>query len=106
MEEKEFGIRLAKLRMKKGVSAREMSISMGQNPGYINNIENGKALPSVSSFFAICRFLEITPQDFFDEGNKNPGGGKTQEIAEALKRLDEDQLHHIGAIVEALAQEH
>lgn len=39
MTEKDFSLRLAKLREEKGVSARDMSLSMGQNPGYINNIE-------------------------------------------------------------------
>lgn len=42
MTEKEFSLRLARLRSEKGVSARDMSLSMGQNPGYINNIESGK----------------------------------------------------------------
>ena len=51
MYEEEFPIRLAKLRTKKGVSARDMSLSIGQNAEYINNIETGKALPSMSSFF-------------------------------------------------------
>ena len=41
MTEKDFSFRLAKLREEKGVSARDMSLSMGQNPGYINNIESG-----------------------------------------------------------------
>lgn len=51
MYEEEFPIRLAKLRNQKGTSARDMSLSIGQNAGYINNIETGKALPSISSFF-------------------------------------------------------
>ena len=54
MYENEFQTRLAQLREKKGVSARDMSLSIGQNPGYINNIETGKALPSMSGFFYIC----------------------------------------------------
>ena len=37
MDEKDFSLRLAQLREKKGVSARDMSLSIGQNPGYINN---------------------------------------------------------------------
>ena len=36
MEEKDFALRLAQLRTKKGVSAREMSLAIGQNQGYIN----------------------------------------------------------------------
>ena len=33
--------RLAQLRVQKGVSAREMSLALGQNTGYISNIESG-----------------------------------------------------------------
>lgn len=100
MEEKDFANRLARLRTEKGISARDMSLSMGQNPGYINNIENGKAFPSVAAFFSICRFLDISPRDFFDEENVNPG--RTREIVEDLKQLDDSQLQHIGAIVQGL----
>lgn len=35
MNEKDFALRLATLRTKKNVSAREMSLSIGQNPGYL-----------------------------------------------------------------------
>ena len=35
--------RLAKLRLQKGVSARDMSLSLGQANNYINNIENKKS---------------------------------------------------------------
>ena len=64
--------RLAKLRIQKGVSARDMSLSLGQANNYINTIENKKSLPSMQSFFYICDFLGVTPQEFFDEGNNNP----------------------------------
>lgn len=40
-----FYERLAKLRSQKGVSARDMSLSLGQSESYINKIENKKALP-------------------------------------------------------------
>ena len=72
MTDKEFSLRLAKLRTQKGVSARDMSLSMGQNPGYINNIETGKSMPSLSGFFYICDYLDITARDFFDDGNEYP----------------------------------
>ena len=64
MYEEQFPVRLAKLRTAKGVSARDMSLSIGQSAGYINHIENGKALPSMAGFFYICEFLDITPQEF------------------------------------------
>lgn len=72
MTDKEFSLRLAKLRTQKGVSARDMSLSMGQNPGHINNIETGKSMPSLSGFFCICDYLDITARDFFDDGKEYP----------------------------------
>ena len=68
----DFAERLTDLRIQKGVSARDMSLSIGQNAGYINNIETGKALPSMTSFFYICEYLGITPQEFFDADAEQP----------------------------------
>lgn len=102
MYEELFPTRLAQLRTQKGVSARDMSLSIGQNPGYINNIETGKALPSMSAFFFICEYLNITPQDFFDTDSKNPE--ELRSITANLKRLNEDQLKNIAFIVNGLAK--
>ena len=49
-----------------------MSLALGQNPSYINRIENGKALPSMQGFFSICEYLQITPGDFFNEDSEAP----------------------------------
>lgn len=100
MKEKEFAVRLAKLRENKGVSARDMSLSMGQNPGYINNIESGKSLPSLPGFFYICEYLGISPMEFFDTENKNPT--KSKELFEATKNLSSEQLEHLIAIAKGL----
>lgn len=102
MFEEEFAIRLSKLRTKKGVSARDMSLSIGQNAGYINNIETGKALPSMSGFFYICEYLGISPQEFFDTESEQPG--ELRELIGNLKRLDERQFRNIAEIVEALVR--
>lgn len=96
----DFSIRLTKLRESKGVSARDMSLSIGQNAGYINSIENGKALPSMTSFFYICEYLNITPQEFFDDNNNYPE--KTRHLISYLQKLDESQLNNLTAIVEGL----
>ena len=100
MYEEDFPERLARLRTKKGVSSRDMSLSIGQNAGYISNIECGKALPSMSVFFYICEYLNISPSDFFDEGNDNPE--KLQALISDLKRLDDEQLDTISTLVRGL----
>ncbi len=102
MYENVFQARLAQLREKKGVSARDMSLSIGQNPGYINNIETGKALPSMSAFFYICEYLHLTPKDFFDTDAKDPE--KLNEVIQNLKRLDDTQLESIASIVHGLVK--
>lgn len=96
----DFSNRLTKLREAKGVSARDMSLSIGQNAGYINSIENGKSLPSMTSFFYICEYLNITPQEFFDDNNNYPE--KTRALISSLQKLDDSQLNNITAIVEGL----
>lgn len=75
--------RLAKLRTQKGVSARDMSLSLGQANNYINNIENS-----------------VTPQEFFDEGNTYPETLK-EFIAEA-RQLDPQSMQYILGIMKEL----
>ena len=96
-----FALRLARLRSLKGVSARDMSLSIGQNPNYINLIENGRALPSMTVFFYICEFLNITPSEFFDLDSSQPDA--LRELTEKLKKLPPKYLRHIEAIVDGLA---
>jgi transcriptional regulator with XRE-family HTH domain len=102
MYEEDFAPRLTALRYKKGVSAREMSLSIGQNPGYIHNIECGKALPSMSAFFFICDFLEITPKEFFDTDNSQPE--MIRQLTKNLIKLDDECLHALAILVERLAK--
>ncbi len=92
--------RIAKLRNQCGVSARDMSLSIGLNESYINRIENKKALPSLQVFFYICDYFHITPQEFFDEGNAYPE--KMNELVEEAKKMDEESLSHIIAIIKEL----
>ena len=92
--------RLAKLRTQKGVSARDMSLSLGQANNYINNIENKKSLPSMQSFLYICEYLGVTPQEFFDEGN--PNSQALKEFIAETKKLDSQSIGHILGIMKGL----
>ncbi len=102
MNEKDFALRLATLRTKKNVSAREMSLSIGQNQGYINHIETGQGVPSLSGIFYICEYLGITPSEFFDFDEKNPA--KINQIIQYLKKLDDEQLDIVESLVKNLAK--
>ena len=102
MDEKDFALRLARLRAKKGISARDMSLSIGQNPGYINSIETGKSKPSMDNFFYICQYLGVTPSEFFDIESTNPS--KLDAIVADMKKLNDKQLDIIAALVKDLSK--
>lgn len=100
MYEELFYKRLIQLRMKKGVSARDMSLSIGQAAGYINALENKKSFPSMQVFFYICEYLGVTPAEFFDDGNNTPP--KHQELINDLEALDPENLKNVIAIIKGL----
>lgn len=82
--------RISMLRTEKNISARDMSLSLGQSQSYINNIENKKSLPSMQMFLYICEFLGVEPKDFFDKEITSPN--KLQEAADEFKLLSPKQL--------------
>lgn len=98
----DFTQRLTKLRMEKGVSARDMSLSLGQNSGYINHIENRQAFPSLPVFFNICEYFGISPEQFFS--SKNPYPTCISSIIDDLEELNAEQLHCISVIIHDLAK--
>ena len=95
-----FAARLAALRMEKDVSARDMSLSLGQSESYINKIENRRTLPSLKGFFYICAYLEITPEEFFNTEMISPG--KTKEIVREIGKLSPAQAEHVLQIIRDL----
>ncbi len=100
MEINEFGQRLSALRLNKNVSARDMSLSIGQSAGYINNIENGISFPSMTAFFYICEYLGITPQEFFNIDSGNPV--RERELIKAAKGSSNEHLELLISLAKAL----
>ncbi|MBR2363373.1 MAG: helix-turn-helix transcriptional regulator [Spirochaetaceae bacterium] len=94
----DFCNRLRSLRNQRGISAREMSLSLGQNVNYINLIENGKRLPSMEGFFLVCEFFDLTPSMFFaPEGEVTTGKASPthQEILAVFEHLNDRQRNSI-----------
>lgn len=85
--------RIAKLREHKKISARDLSLSLGFGPSYINNIENKNNMPSLAGLFFICDFFKIEPKDFFDDGLSYPE--LVSEVITRCKKLDEQSLRKV-----------
>ena len=92
--------RIADLRVKSGFTARDMSLSLGQNPSYINRIENKKSLPSLAMLFEIMRFLSVTPQEFFVAESLE----RYEDILGKLKLLDDKALSHLTDFLNEMIQ--
>lgn len=62
-----FGLNVAKERIKKDLSAYELSLRLGKDASYINKLENGKINVSLKMILAICEQLEINVVDLFKQ---------------------------------------
>ncbi len=97
MYEDLLSVRLSKLRIAKGVSAREMSLAIGQNGSYINRIENGKAFPSMQAFFYICEYLGITPGEFFID--EDALSSNAIMLSKELEGLSSEQIEFVRSMI-------
>ncbi len=95
-----FPTRITELRTQKGISARDMSLSLGQSESYINKIENKRTLPSMAGFIYICEYLGITPQEFFNVDS--PAPQKAKGVLSELEKLSASQADHILQVIKDL----
>ena len=94
--------RITQLRVQKDVSEYKMSYDLGHSRGYINNISSGKTLPSMTEFFAICDYFEISPAEIFDAKTANPK--LSRSVLELLEQLDEGDMELMVANMKRLLQ--
>ena len=88
--DKTFSRRLRQLRSEKKISAVDMSLQMGMTKNYIYNIEHCIAYPSMTQFFGICQYLDISPADFMQfEPSTTP---KQDELLTAVRGLSDKQM--------------
>ncbi len=101
--EENFSKRLSELRRGKGVSARKMSLALGQNAGYINHIEKKQVMPSLLTFFSICEYLDTTPEEFFRDEQEELEMDSHLSVIQDLEELSPEQLGCIQYLIRELA---
>lgn len=87
-------------RLKMKVSAREMSLAIGQSDNYINSIENKRVTPSIQMLYTICEYLDVPVDEFLSETKTKDYYLK--EINKRLVELDGEQLVSILAMLKSL----
>jgi len=92
--------RITELRIKKGVSEYKMSLDLGHSRSYMQSIVSGRSLPSMAEFLYICKYLGVTPSDFFDEEIDNLA--LIKKALEGISRLSERDLSLLLSLIERL----
>ncbi len=63
--EDDYRKRLKKLMEQKNITARELSLTLGYNEGYISRILKRKIDPSFKSMMDTMLYFDISPAEFF-----------------------------------------
>jgi len=63
--EDDYRERLKKLMEQNNITARELSLTLGYNEGYISRILKGKIDPSFKSMMDTMLYFDISPAEFF-----------------------------------------
>lgn len=99
MDENFLKNRLTELRTQKQVSERQMSLDLGHSTSYIRSIASGKALPSMTEFFYICEYLDISPSEFF---NTSETTLMQQKAINLIRSMSDDDIRFLIELIERI----
>lgn len=88
--------RITQLRLEKKLSEYQLSYELGQSKGYIQSITSGRTLPSLTMFFEICEYFELSPSEFFSEELPSPRVRKLTRQLNAMQTGDLDLIERLA----------
>jgi transcriptional regulator with XRE-family HTH domain/quercetin dioxygenase-like cupin family protein len=71
----DLGRRLKEVRIRAGLTLRELARQADVSPSLISQIENGKSQPSVATLYTFSRLLKVSVDDLFEDGSDAGGTG-------------------------------
>ena len=85
-----LGTRLKQLRVKAGLSLRQLARQADVSPSFVSQIENGKSQPSVATLYVFAQLLDVSIDELFDPRSERarparaarakPNGSKRQSV--------------------------
>jgi len=77
-----LGARLRAVRLRSGLSLREVARQLGVSPSFVSQLENGKSQPSVATLYSLAQLLEVSIDELFSvEGPQVDGAQPTPALA-------------------------
>ena len=92
--------RYAKIRLAHNISARKLSLELGQSTEYINQIESGKNMPSVEGLINFCNYFDISIGEFFEEKFNIPV--EYSAIIEELNKMDSIAIKQVYELLKLI----
>ena len=71
--EKQFGERVKKLRLSRGLSQEKLAFKSGMHRTYLGGIERGERNPSLKNVATIAKALDVTLSQLFLFGDQESG---------------------------------
>ena len=59
--------KIRELRLKSGLSQKDLADRMDVTPSFISQLENNQISPSLNSFIQLCKALDVNPARFFED---------------------------------------
>src|SRR3954447_7988143 len=72
----DLGRRLKEVRVRAGLTLRELARQADVSPSLISQIENGKSQPSVATLYTFSRLLNVSVDELFDDRSGASGNGR------------------------------
>ncbi|MFM8896386.1 MAG: helix-turn-helix domain-containing protein [Actinomycetales bacterium] len=76
-----LGPRLRDVRMRSGMSLREVARQLGVSPSFVSQMENGKSQPSVATLYSMAQLLHVSIDELFE---REPGAQTGALVTEPL----------------------
>jgi transcriptional regulator with XRE-family HTH domain/quercetin dioxygenase-like cupin family protein len=70
-----LGVRLKDIRLKAGLTLRELARQADVSPSFVSQIENGKSQPSVATLYIFSQLLNVSVDELFEQ--REPGAAAT-----------------------------
>src|SRR3954470_9106203 len=73
----DLGRRLKEVRVRAGLTLRELARQADVSPSFVSQIENGKSQPSVATLYVFAQLLDVSIDElFYPRGGGGVGGGE------------------------------
>lgn len=99
----DIGGRIRRLRTERGISAKEVAISLGVSPSFISGIEKNTNKCSLENLERICAVLGVTLGEFFADPPQALDPDLIH-LLETAKKLTPEQRESVQKLLETMSK--